>query len=130
MVVGHVPKRDAPPARHPFEDGVAGIGCSRFDLVVDGLLAIVAWTSVSGARPPPGPRADHALAAAQAQGISSSMRAAGQRLTSFVSTSVVQASGSTPLSLHVSNSDAMVAQFSAPPLQALGRGRRTARSCG
>ena len=87
---------------------------------------------VSGARPPPGPSPDHALAAAavQAQGISSSMREAGQRLTSFVSTSVVQASGSTPLSLHVSNSDAITAQFSAPPLQALGRGRRTARSCG
>jgi hypothetical protein len=35
-------------------------------------------------------------------------------LTSLVSTSVIHASGSTALSLQVSTSDAMVAQFSAP----------------
>jgi hypothetical protein len=51
---------------------------------------------------------------ALAQGISSSMRFAGQRLTSFVSTSASQACGLTALSLQVSSNDAMIAQFWAP----------------
>jgi hypothetical protein len=42
------------------------------------------------------------------------MREAGQRLTSLVRTSVVQASGSTRLSLQVSKSDAIIAQPAAP----------------
>ena len=52
--------------------------------------------------------------AVQAQGKSSSMRLAGQRLTSLVSTSVSQAFGLTLLSLQVSMSDARHAQFWAP----------------
>ena len=42
------------------------------------------------------------------------MRDAGQRLTSVVKVSVVLASGSTEFNLHVSRSDAIIAQF-APP---------------
>src|SRR5262245_38929939 len=42
------------------------------------------------------------------------MRDADHRLTSLVSTSVIQARGSTALSLQVSTSGAIVAQFSAP----------------
>src|SRR5450755_2711118 len=42
------------------------------------------------------------------------IRDAGQRLTSFVRTSVVQARGSTELSLHVSSSDAIMAHPAAP----------------
>jgi hypothetical protein len=42
------------------------------------------------------------------------MREAGHRLTSLVSVSVIQASGSTALSLQVSTSEAILAQFSAP----------------
>ncbi len=42
------------------------------------------------------------------------MRDAGHRLTSLVSTSVIQASASTALSLQVSTSEAILAQFSAP----------------
>ena len=53
-------------------------------------------------------------AAAQVQGISSSMHEAGHRLTSFPSTSVIHASGSTAFNLQVSMSDAAVAQLSAP----------------
>ena len=56
----------------------------------------------------------HTDFAVQAQGMSSSMRDAGQRLTSFMSTSVVQASGSTRFSLQVSRSDAIIAQPAAP----------------
>ena len=47
-------------------------------------------------------------------GISSSMRDAGQRLTSLVRMSVNQACGFTALSFAVSMSDARHAQFSAP----------------
>ena len=42
------------------------------------------------------------------------MRAAGHRLTSFVSVSVIQAFGFTSLSLQLSTSEAMQAQLSAP----------------
>src|SRR6516164_5127299 len=50
----------------------------------------------------------------QFQGMRSSMREAGHRLTSLVSTSVKYVCGSTPLSLQVSTSEAMHAQFCAP----------------
>ena len=50
----------------------------------------------------------------QFQGMRSSMREAGHRLTSLVSTSVKYFWGSTPLSLQVSTSEAMHAQFCAP----------------
>ena len=49
--------------------------------------------------------AGYADFAAYAHGINSSMRDAGHRLTSLVSTSVVQAKGSTRFSLQVSNSE-------------------------
>ena len=52
--------------------------------------------------------------AGQAHGINSSMREAGHRLTSFVSTSVIHASGSTPFNLQVSMSVAAIAQLAAP----------------
>jgi hypothetical protein len=42
------------------------------------------------------------------------MRDAGQRLTSLVSVSVIQASGSTAFNLQLSTSDAIIAQFWAP----------------
>src|SRR5262249_4881118 len=51
---------------------------------------------------------------AYAHGISSSIRDAGHRLTSLVSTSVIHASGSTQFNLQVSMSDAAIAQFCAP----------------
>ena len=53
------------------------------------------------------------------------MREAGHRLTSLVSTSVIQASGSTALSLQVSR-----ATRSSPSSRRRGRGRRRGRSCG
>jgi hypothetical protein len=46
------------------------------------------------------------------------MRDAGQLLTSLVSTSVVQAKGSTRFSLQVSRSDAILAQPAAPRSEA------------
>ena len=68
-----------------------------------------------------GKRASHPTSASphacftKAQGMSSSMRDAGvEQLTSLVSVAVIQASGSTELSLHVSMSDAIIAQLCAP----------------
>ena len=52
---------------------------------------------------------------ANVQGMSSSIFALGWALTIFVSVSANQACGSISFSLHVSTSDAIVAQFSPPP---------------
>ena len=97
---------------HHAKKGGGGI---RAGQALRGSSEFHAWgdSNVSGPAAPPG----HGLKPAfsrRPRASASSMRDAGHRLTSFVSTSVSQASGSTAFSSHVSSSDAIIAQFVAP----------------